>query len=179
MTRLDPGLNAIEDVLETCEDLRYFIAAADACLLTGVHDDALEEMASVLGSMVVAGREAVRKAYLRIATIEGAPPEVEPLLAAAVALHLAVAAEKASTDLSEAAAESFKAAAELILRGDVMTPRFAAVAEAALDAPDVAEALQEIRNDPICRGYLRDLPQAPFGTRILAAMGPEGEPPDR
>ena len=179
MTRLNPGLSAVEDILETCDDLRYVIAAADGCLLTGVHDEALEALADALGSMVVTGRAAVRKTYLSVGAIEGCPPEVEPLLAAAAALNLAAAAEKASTDLAEAAADSFRAAAELILRDDVMAPRFAAVAEAALDAPDVPKALQVIKNDPICRSYLRDLPKAPFGTRLLAEMEPEGEPPDR
>ena len=182
MTRLNPGLSAVEDVFETCDELRDIAIAAEVCLLTGVNTEAVDSLADGLGSMVIAGKGALRKTYLSIGAIKGCPPEVEPLLGAAVALTMAAAAEKSSTELAGEVLDSSRTAAAVMLCDDVMTPGCEAVADAALDAlvdQDLAKALAEIRNDPMCRSYLRDIPRDFFGSRLLGDSGPEGEPPDQ
>lgn len=182
MTRRNPGLPAVEDVYETCDELRDIVIAAEVCLLTGVDNEVIDSLADALGPLAVAGTAALRKTYLSIGAIEECPPEVEPLLAAAVALTMAITAEKVSTEFAEDVTDSSRTAAAVLLCDDeVKTSRAEAIADAALRAlldHDMAKALEQIRNDPICRSYLRDLPQAPFGTKLLTEMGPEGEPPD-
>lgn len=182
MTRRNPGLPAVEDVYETCDELRDIAIAAEVCLLTGVDNEVIDSLADALAPMVVAGNAALRKTYLSIGAIEECPPEVGPLLAAAVALTMAITAEKVSTGFAEDVTDSSRTAAAVLLCDDVvMTPRAEAVADAALRAlldHDMTKALEQIRNDPICRSYLRDLHKAPFGTRLLQEIRLEGEPPD-